>query len=81
VEHSWHSPQAVLQQTLLTQLPLTQSVATLQACPDFFLHAPLALQLLVPLQLSESSAFVTATQVPPVPVQAWHVPHDAVVQQ
>ena len=50
-------------------------------CPAFFLQAPVASQLLVPLQLSASSAFVIATQVPPVPVQAWQVPQEGTVQQ
>jgi hypothetical protein len=51
------------------------------ACPFFVLQTPAALQVFVPLQLSASSPLVTATQVPPVPVQAWQVPHDDVPQQ
>jgi hypothetical protein len=45
------------------------------------LQAPVASQPLVPMQLFASSAFLTATQVPPVPVQAWQVPHDGMPQQ
>jgi hypothetical protein len=45
------------------------------------LQAPVALQTLAPVQVSGSSAFVTPTQVPPAPVQAWHVPHEATPQQ
>jgi hypothetical protein len=77
-----HDPlQALLQQTVSAQLPLTHSVPAVHVCPVFFLQAPLALQVLAPVQLSGSSAFVTATQVPPGPVQDWHVPQDATVQQ
>jgi hypothetical protein len=45
------------------------------------LHAPVASHVLAPLQLLASSAFLMATQVPPAPVQAWQVPHDAEPQQ
>ena len=55
--------------------------AAVHACPCFLLQAPVASQICVPLQLSASSAFVIATQVPPVPEQAWHAPHDATPQQ
>jgi hypothetical protein len=77
-----HDPlQAVLQQTLSAQLPPMHSVPAVHACPIFFLQAPLASQVLAPVQLSGSSAFVTATQVPPGPVHDWHVPHEAKLQQ
>jgi len=42
---------------------------------------PLASQLCVPLQVSGSSALMTATQVPPPPVQVRQVPQEAVPQQ
>lgn len=77
-----HDPlQAVLQQTASAQLPLRHCVPEAHVCPVFVLQAPLALQVLAPVQLSGSSAFVTATQVPPGPVQDWHVPHDGAPQQ
>jgi hypothetical protein len=77
-----HDPlQALLQQTPSAQLPPMQSVPPVHACPIFFLQAPLASQVLDPVQVSGSSALVTATQVPPGPVQDWHVPQDAAPQQ
>jgi hypothetical protein len=45
------------------------------------LHAPTASQVIVPLQLSASSAALTATQVPPPPVHVWHAAHEAPPQQ
>jgi len=45
------------------------------------LHAPLASQLWLPVQVSGSSAAITATHTPPEPVQAWHVPHAGTPQQ
>jgi hypothetical protein len=41
----------------------------------------LASQLLVPMQLSGSSALLIAAQVPPAPVQAWQDPHEGEPQQ
>jgi hypothetical protein len=72
--------QAVAQQTPSAQFPDTQSAAAEHVCPVFFLQAPVALQLLTPMQLSGSSAFLMATQVPPE-VQAWQAPHDGEPQQ
>ena len=75
-------PQAVRQQTpLAAQLPVEQLVPAVHVCPGFDLQAPLASQMLVPMQLPGSSAFLMATQVPPAPVQAWQVPHDGEPQQ
>jgi hypothetical protein len=80
--HASHWPvHAVSQQTLSAQNPLTHWVAVVQLCPAFSLHAPFASQVLVPLQTPGSSALVIATQVPPPPVQAWHVPQEALPQQ
>jgi hypothetical protein len=45
------------------------------------LHAPVASQVIGPVHVSGSSAPVTATQVPPAPVQAWHAPQIATPQQ
>ena len=59
------------QQNPSTQLPVVHSLAAEQPCPFFFLHAPAALQVFRPVQVSGSSALMTATQVPPAPVQAW----------
>jgi len=77
----WHWGQLdCVQQTLSRQLPVAQSVPAPQLCPGFFLHAPVASQVLLPVQVSASSALVTATHVPPAPVQAWQVPQDWVQQ-
>jgi hypothetical protein len=59
---------------LSVQVPVAQSPVAVQFSPLFFLHAPAALQVFAPVQLSASSALVTATQVPPDPVQAWQIP-------
>jgi hypothetical protein len=80
--HAWHwPPHPELQHTPSAQDPVAQSPATLHVWPCFFLHAPAASQVLAPLQLLGSSAFLMATQVPPAPVQAWQAPHDAEPQQ
>lgn len=80
--HASHCPvQATLQHTPSAQKPLTHSPAIVHDRPVFSLQAPVASQLLMPLQLPGSSALVTATQVPPPPVQAWQVEHDALPQQ
>ncbi len=80
--HAWHWPvQAELQHTPSAQNPVAQSAATLHDWPCFFLQAPLASQVLAPLQPLGSSAFLMATQVPPAPVQDWQAPHDADAQQ
>jgi hypothetical protein len=77
----WHWGQLdCVQHTPSRQLPEAQSVLTPQPCPGFFLHTPKASQVLLPVQVSASSALVTATQVPPAPVQAWQVPQDWVQQ-
>jgi hypothetical protein len=81
LQYSHDPEQALLQQTASAQVVLRHSVPVEHDCPAFFLHAPLALQVFAPLQLSGSSAFVTATQVPSTPVQAGHVPHEAALQQ
>jgi hypothetical protein len=59
---------------LALQVPETQSAPVVHVWPFFFLHAPVASQVFAPVQLSGSSALVTATQVPPAPVQAWQTP-------
>jgi hypothetical protein len=79
---AWHIPHdACVQQWLSTQLPVEQSFPVLQVLPGFALHAPVASQVLVLVQLSGSSADFTATQVPPAPVQTWQMPHVDCVQQ
>ena len=81
--HASHVPaQAALQQTPSAQRALTHAVAVEHDWPGLSLQAPFASQLLVVLvQLSGSSALVTATQVPPPPVQVWQVPQDELPQQ
>lgn len=77
-----HDPlHAVLQHTPSTQLLLTHCDPAEQVWPVFFLQVPVTSQLLVPVQLSGSSALVIATQVPPAPVQAWHAAQDVDPQQ
>jgi len=80
--HDSHWPvQSASQHTLSVQWLLRQSSATEQAWPCLVLHAPSASQVFVPVQVSASSALVTATQVPPPPVQAWQEPQAVAVQQ
>jgi hypothetical protein len=79
---AWQVPQALtVQQRPSTQLPVVQSVPAAQLLPGVVLHVPAAVQVLLPLQLSGSSALVTAAHVPPGPVQAWQEPQVAVPQQ
>jgi hypothetical protein len=79
--HIWHWPaHALLQQYPSTQFPVRQSPVAVQVCPVFFRQTPLGSQLFVPLQVS-SSALMTATQVPPPPVQLWQVPQELLPQQ
>jgi hypothetical protein len=59
---------------LLQWLVEAQTASLEHACPFFFLHTPIASQVFEPVQVSVSSALVTATQVPPTPLHAWHVP-------
>jgi len=73
--------QATLQQTPSAQKPLTHWLAAVHTCPAFSLQEPVASHDFVLVQLSVSSTLVTATHVPPPPVHAWQVPHEAVPQQ
>jgi len=63
------------------QTPSAQVVPAMHpephACPFLLLQAPLASQ--VPVHPS-SSLLMTATQIPPPPVQAWQGPQEEVVQ-
>jgi hypothetical protein len=52
-----------------------------QLWPVLVLHVPVASQVVVPVQLLGSSAFVTAAQVPFAVAQVWQVAQDAVPQQ
>jgi hypothetical protein len=71
VAQLWHTcAQAELQQWLSAQNPLAHSLAAPHICPSFLVQVPEALQVMAPLQLSGSSAFVRRTQVPPPPVHA-----------
>jgi hypothetical protein len=56
--------QAALQQTPSLQKPVAHSVPAVHACPVFFLHAPAALHVLVPVHSGSSSSETTAVQVP-----------------
>lgn len=78
----WQVPlHALLQQTPSTQLPLKHCVPDVQVWPVFVLHVPVASQVVVPVQLLGSSAFVTAAQVPLAVAQVWQVAQDAEPQQ
>ena len=67
----WHWGQLdCVQHTPSRQLVEAHSVPPTHVWPGFFLQAPAAPQVLLPVQVSASSALVTATHVPPVPVQA-----------
>jgi hypothetical protein len=59
------------------------SATSLQECPGLISHAPAALQVAAPVQVSGSSAPVTGTQVPgQVELsQRSHIPQPAVAQQ
>jgi hypothetical protein len=83
LQNSQDPLQVVLQQTPSTeQIPPTHSVPPPHGCPSRFLQAPLASQVLVPVQLSASSALLTATQVPGLAVltQVRHCPLHARLQ-
>jgi hypothetical protein len=72
----------VVQQRPSTQLPVVHWLPAVHVSPGLFLQAPVLSHVRAPEQvLSGSSAFVTATQVPAVPVHDWHVPHAAAAQQ
>jgi hypothetical protein len=70
---------AVLQQCPSTQAPVAQSVPAVHTCPVFFRQAPVVLQVVVPVQVSASSAPATVAQVPVA--QVWQVPAQVALQQ
>jgi hypothetical protein len=73
---------AVLQHSPSAQRPLAQVEAPpLHDWPFLSLQAPLASQVLAPVQLSRSSALVTVVQVPGLAAQVSQVPLHAVAQQ
>jgi hypothetical protein len=72
---------AVLQHTLSTQLPLAHCEANVHDAPFLARHEPPAEQVLVPVQVSLSSAFVTVVQVPGVAAQVWQLPVHPPLQQ
>jgi hypothetical protein len=78
-----HVPQTfVVQQCRSTQFPVVQSVPSAHVWPGTLLQAPVESQVFVPEQpLLGSSAPITLTHAPLVPVQLSHVPQDAVPQQ
>src|SRR5262249_50832701 len=73
---------AVLQHTPSTQNVDAHSAPAKHASPFFFLQAPAALQLLVPVQLSGSGALVIFPHAPRLPatLHAWQVPHTGASQ-
>ena len=71
--------QAVLQQTPSTHIPVAHWVPAVHVCPCLARHVPEALQVLVPVQVSGSSALVTDAQVPVT--QVWQLRLQAVLQQ
>jgi hypothetical protein len=70
--------QAALQHRLSLQNPVAHSFPVAQVSPVFFLHTPLASQVLVPEHSGLSSAPVTWWQVPPA--QLWQAASQAAVQ-
>jgi hypothetical protein len=78
----WQEPvQALLQQCWSAQVPVTQSEFRAQVCPCLVLQVPVESQVEAPVHESGSSMPITAMQVPPPPVQAWHLPQALTVQQ
>ena len=71
--HAWQVPQNCEQQRLSVQFAEAHSPERAQAWPGFFLQVPAASHVLLPAQVSVSSVLVIVTQVPPAPVQVWHV--------
>jgi hypothetical protein len=73
--HTSHwPPHALLQQKPSEQLALAQVDAPLgQGSPVFSLQFPIASQVFVPVQVSASSLFVTATHAPLPAAHAMHV--------
>jgi hypothetical protein len=60
---------------------LAHSPPVLHGHAFFFLHAPLASHVLLPAQVSTSSAFVTGVHVPGVALHVRHAAVHAVSQQ
>jgi hypothetical protein len=81
MSQAWQEPaHAVLQQypSGAQVVPLTQPLPVMQVCPCLLLQAPVPSH--VPAQLSGSSAFVTATQLPAAE-QAWQLPGQSLCTQ
>jgi hypothetical protein len=73
-KHTSQAPlQAAVQHTPSETKPLAHVVGSVDGCPFFSLHAPLESQVLVPVQVSESSAPATVAQT--LALQSRHVPH------
>jgi hypothetical protein len=75
------SVQEALQQRPSAQNVLAHSDETLQLCPFFLPQVPEALQVMVPVQVSASSAVFTAVQVPAIAEQVWQLPAHDTLQQ
>jgi hypothetical protein len=72
---------ALLQQRLSEQKVDAQLAPVAQLCPFFDRHAPAALQVETPVQVSRSSPFATVVQLPGFAAQVWHAALQAPVQQ
>jgi hypothetical protein len=76
--HDWQAPvHALSQQTPSVTMSLAHSAVLLEGCPFLSLHAPVASQVMVPVQLSMSSAFVMVSHTPVPVAQPMHVPLQA----
>jgi hypothetical protein len=81
-EQVWQAPvQVLLQQKPSRQVLLAHWLFRVQLWPVFRRQVPEPLQVLLPVQVSGSSALVTVVQVPGVEAQVWQVPVQAVPQQ
>jgi hypothetical protein len=81
-EQDWQLPlQALLQQRPSAQKPEAHSPPAAQICPGFLRHEPVALQVVVPEQVSASSAFTTAVQLPGLALHDLHAPLQDTPQQ
>jgi hypothetical protein len=80
--HDWQLPvHALSQHSPCAQKPEAHALVDEQPCPFFSLHAAEPSHVLLPVQLSRSSALVTPVHVPGVAAQVSQVPLHAVAQQ
>jgi hypothetical protein len=80
--HTSQAPaHAVLQQTASEAKPLAQRVGSVEGWPFFSLQALLALQVMVPVQVSGSSALTIEVHAPVPDVQVRQLPAHGPEQQ